>query len=71
MDNGDIITNSESDADPDVVSKANTPFDDSIKTLIRKKRASIKLQADRMKAKQISKQNFLRRKVSRNSEAVP
>ena len=53
--NGDIVTDSESDTDPDIVSKANTPFDASLKALIKKKRASIKLQASRSKAKQVAK----------------
>ena len=68
--NGDIVTDSESDIDPDVVSKASTPFDGPVKALIKKKCASIKLQAARIKAKQIAKKNFLGRRVSRKVKGI-
>ena len=68
--NGDIVTDSESGDDPDVVSKASTPFDESVKSLIMKKRSSIKLHASRAKAIQVAKQNFLHRKVSRKTKGI-
>ena len=68
--NGDVVTDSESDADPDVVSKASTPFDDTVKALIKKKRASIKLQATRTKAKHVAKKNFLGRRISRKVKGI-
>ena len=61
--NGDV-TDIESDANLDVVSKASTPFDDTIKTLINKKCASIELQATRIMTKHVAKKNFLGHQIS-------
>lgn len=67
--NGDVVSDSESDADQDV-SKASTPFDDTVKPLMKKKRASIKLQATRTEAKHVVKKNFFGRQISRKVKGI-
>ena len=68
--NGDIVTDSESEADPDVGSKVKSPFEDSVQALIKQKHASIKRQAARSKAKEMEKRKFLNRRVSRKMKGI-
>ena len=67
--NGCVITDSESD-DPDAIEKATTPLDPSLKDNIQKRRATIKRQVQRLKAKCIEEQNFLRRRRSKKVKGI-
>lgn len=66
--NGDI-TESKSD-DPDSIHCSQTPLDGALKKVIEKKRASIKWQAQRTKAKRIVEQNSLGRKVTKRLHSI-
>ena len=67
--NGFIVTDSESD-DPDVIEKAVTPVDSSLKDVIQKKRTAIRHQAQRLKAKHIQEQHFLHHRRSKKVKDI-
>ena len=56
--------------DPDAIEKATTPLDPSLKDIIQKRRATIKRQVQRLKAKCIEEQNFLRRRRSKKVKGI-
>ena len=67
--NGCIVTDSESDG-PDVIEKAVTPLNPSLKDIIQKRRSAIKRQVQRLKAKRIEEQHFLKRRRSRRVKGI-
>ena len=67
--NGCIVTDIQSD-DPDTIAKAQSPLAPSLKDVILKKRAAIKRQMKRTKAKYIEEQRFLHRRMSRKSKRI-
>ena len=68
--NGCVVTDSESDDDPDLIERAKTPLDPSIQDLLLKRRAALKRQVQRLKAKRIQEQHFLRRRISRKVKGI-
>ena len=67
--NGCIISESDSD-DPSAVQTSKSPLDSNLKTLIQKRRKAIRKQKQRLVAKKISEQNFLRRKTSKREDTI-
>ena len=64
--NGCIVTDSESD-DPDTIEKAQSPL---LQDVIQKRRGAIKRQMQRLKAKCLEEQCFLRRRINRKVKGI-
>ena len=67
--NGCIVTDSESD-DPDTIEKAQSPLDPLLQDVIQKRRGAIKRQMQRLKAKRLEDQCFLRRRINRKVKGI-
>lgn len=68
--NGEIVTDSESDINPEDLVDLHDITNDKAKSIIQKHRTAIKLHARRMKAKVIAEERFLSRKVSKRISNV-
>ena len=68
--NGEIVSDSESDDGREVYFNINDPLGGDGKELIRKRRAAIKCQARRLKAKRLGEKRFLSRKPSKHINKV-
>ena len=68
--NGDIVTDSDEDDDPDLIQGAKTPVDLSLREVVLRKRKSIKRRMQRLKAKRVTEQNFLRRRSSKRLDSI-